>query len=124
MKVHNINFSISSEGISQRNGSSLLRLSAPCASRIVVVRFHFRKKLAQFGEISGVLACASPFVILCGVHLAQSCWNFTSMKQAVHRDFERACHLFKGLDSWNCMTIFNARDVASQESCSLFDVAL
>jgi hypothetical protein len=26
----------------------------------LVVRFHFRKKLAQFGEVSGFLACASP----------------------------------------------------------------
>jgi hypothetical protein len=28
----------------------------------LVVRFHFRKKLAQFGEVSGFLACASRMV--------------------------------------------------------------
>src|SRR5260221_3661564 len=92
--------------------------------QLLVVGFHFREEPAQFGEVIGFAALAPEFVILRRFHLAQSCWDFTSMKQAVHRDFERACHLFKGLDRWNCMTVFNARDVASQKSCSLFDVAL
>ena len=37
---------------------------------LLVVRFHFRKKFAQFGKINGVLACTSEFIILWGSHLA------------------------------------------------------
>src|ERR1700686_5204424 len=92
--------------------------------QFLVAGFHFREEPAQFGEVIGFAALAPEFVILRRVYLSLSSWNFTSMKQTVHRDFERACHLFEGLDSWNCMTVFNARDVASQKSCSLFDVAL
>src|SRR6267154_2220602 len=92
--------------------------------QFLVAGFHFREKPSQLGEVIGFAALAPEFVILRRFHLAQSCGYVTVMEEAVHRDFQRACHLFKGLDSRNCMTVLNPRDVASQKSCSLFDVAL
>src|ERR1700720_4046367 len=46
------------------------------------------------------------------------------MKQAVHRDFERACHLFQRLNRWNRVTVLNPRDIATEQACPFFDVAL
>jgi hypothetical protein len=38
---------------------------------LLVIRFHFRKKFAQFGKVNGVLACASLFIVLRRFQLAQ-----------------------------------------------------
>src|SRR5260370_41859295 len=92
--------------------------------QLLVAGFHFRQEPAQFGEVIGFAALASEFVILRRFHLAQSCWNFTSMKQAVHWHFQRASHLFKRFDGGNCMAVLDPRDIATEQARTFFNVAL
>src|SRR6266478_8909305 len=40
--------------------------------KFLVVRFHFRKQVSQFGNVNGLAACASEFVILPRFQLVNS----------------------------------------------------
>jgi hypothetical protein len=92
--------------------------------QFLVVGFHFREEPTQFREVISFAALAPEFVILRRFHLAQSCGYFTVIKQAIHRHFERACHLLQGFNSRNGVAVFNAGNVAAQQPGSFFDVAL
>src|ERR1700686_1992991 len=51
-------------------------------------------------------------------------WLFAIIKQLIHGDFERASKFLKCLHSGNRMSVFHARNVATQQSRSLFNVTL
>src|ERR1700686_2162444 len=51
-------------------------------------------------------------------------WLFAIIKQLVHGDFESASKFLKCLHSGNCMSVFHARNVATEQSCLLLNVAL
>ena len=53
----------------------------------LIAGFHFREEPAQFGNVNGLAACASEFVILRRFQLVNRCSYFAVMKQAIHWHF-------------------------------------
>jgi len=49
---------------------------------------------------------------------------FTVVKELIEWNFESACEFFERLNGRYSVAIFNARNVASQQTCAFFDVPL
>jgi hypothetical protein len=56
--------------------------------------------------------------------IGESGWLFTVIEKLIKRDFQSACYFLESFDGRNRMTIFDARDIATEQSCALFDVPL
>src|SRR5207302_1859107 len=46
------------------------------------------------------------------------------IKQLIQRDFKSPRHLLQRFNGWDCVAIFDARNVAAQQPRSLFDISL
>src|SRR6267143_2065928 len=82
---------------------------------------------AELGKQASVLALAAPQDVVGSLPLRevrQFGRSIAVVEELVHRDFEGASKFFKGLDSWNCVSVLDPRDVAAKQSRSLLDLAL
>src|SRR5467141_2743718 len=92
-----------------------------------VTFFHAAEQPAELGKQASVLALAAPQDVVGSLPLRefrQFGRFFAVVEELVHRDFEGASKFFKGLDSWNCVSVLDPRDVAAKQSRSLLDLAL
>jgi primase-polymerase (primpol)-like protein len=51
-------------------------------------------------------------------------WFVTAVEELVQRHFDGMGYLFERVDGGYCMSIFNSRDIATQQTCTRFDIAL
>src|SRR6266446_168380 len=92
-----------------------------------VTFFHAAEQPAELGKQASVLALAAPQDVVGSFPLRevrQFGRFFAVVEELVHRDFEGASKCFKGLDSRNCVSVLDPRDVAAKQSRSLLDRAL
>jgi hypothetical protein len=92
-----------------------------------VVFFNTTHQPAKLGEKTGFLPDAAPDNIVGAFALRKvgECGRlFSVIEQLIERDFQSAGYFFKRFNGRNRMAIFDARDIATKQSCALFDVPL
>jgi hypothetical protein len=74
-----------------------------------------------------ILARATPF----GIFVGPTLWKvghlgrfFSIVKQLVHGYFQSPCQLLKGINQWDRMPVFDARDIATEKTRAFFDFIL
>jgi hypothetical protein len=78
-------------------------------------------------EHSGILAGAPPRDVFSGSALwkVREFGRFLAViEKLIERDFQGSGELFKGLDRRNRVAVFDARNVAAEQTRALFNVAL
>jgi len=90
---------------------------------VLIARFHFREEPAQFGEVIGLCASAS------NSSLSFGGFSLLIQQQLHHHETSGTLEPPKPVPSSlvfngrNCMPIFHARDVATEQACPLFNLA-
>src|SRR5713226_4769114 len=92
-----------------------------------VALVHPPEELAELGEQPGILACATPEGS--GAHLAlwqigKLGWLFAVVEELVDRALQGTGKLLQRFDGGHGVTVFDAGDVAAQQTGALLDVAL
>jgi hypothetical protein len=92
-----------------------------------VVFFNSTHQPAKLGEKTSFLPGAAPDNIVGAFALrkiGQSGRFFTVIKELIEWDFQSAGYFLKRFNGGNGMAIFDARDIATEQACALFDVPL
>ncbi len=92
------------------------------------IRFlDLAKQPAKTAQIARIFPGAAPCDVVRALPLREI-WKygrlFAIIKHLVEGHFHGTGQLFERLNGWNSMTIFDARNVATEQACALFDVAL
>src|ERR1700687_6143766 len=85
---------------------------------------HAAEQAAELGKEACFFALAAPYNVVSRLALGkirQLGRLFAIVEELVHRDFEGAYKFPKRLDSRNCVSVFDTRDVTAKQSRSLFD---
>jgi len=89
--------------------------------------FYLRQKPPESPEKPRILALAAPGNIVRRLPLgkARQFWRFFSIvEKLVERNFHRSSKFLQRLNCWDSVAVFDTRDITTQQTCALLDVAL
>jgi hypothetical protein len=92
-----------------------------------VVVFDATHEPPKLAQKTSIFPDAAPDDIVSALALGEvgeDGWFFSVVEKLIEWDFQSARHFFERFDGRNGMAIFNAGDIATKQSCALFDVTL
>jgi hypothetical protein len=92
-----------------------------------IVIFNATEEPAKLAQKTGFFSCAAPNDIVGAFALRKIGKHgrfFTVIEELVERDFQGASQFLECFNGRNGMAIFDARDIAAEQSGALFDVPL
>jgi hypothetical protein len=102
----------------------VLELLCNCQEYLSVLLGHPTQGLTYFAKHPLALSPRCPILLSCGGMRFRSRSDFIVIEKLIERHFESPRKLLQRLKCRHCMSVLDARDIATQQSGTLLDVPL